>query len=89
MSLSVGVQRVRLAGVAHSVMRSAEKRLASLEESARNANPQRDLFDAVADDEAVADAADDAALVTEVFDALVAMTFRMAFLLRRRPLAGR
>ena len=72
-SRSYGLQVARLAGVPHSVIRSAEKRLAILEEAARHANPQRDLFDAAAVDETVADATDDAALSTEVFDALVAI----------------
>ncbi len=69
-SRSYGLQVARLAGVPHSVIRSAEKRLAILEEAARNAHPQRDLFDAGAAD---ANEADDAGLATEVFDALVAI----------------
>ncbi|MGI9025333.1 MAG: MutS-related protein, partial [Burkholderiaceae bacterium] len=72
-SRSYGLQVARLAGVPHSVIRSAEKRLAILEEAARNAHPQRDLFDAVADDGADSIEADDAGLATEVFDALVAI----------------
>ena len=45
-SRSYGLQVARLAGVPQSVIRAAEKQLASLEEAARNASPQRDLFDA-------------------------------------------
>ena len=40
---------------------------------ARHANPQRDLFDAVADDGVAAGEADDAAHATAVFDALLAI----------------
>ena len=43
-SRSYGIEVARLAGVPHSVIRSAEKRLSVLEEAARNASPQRDLF---------------------------------------------
>ena len=77
-SRSYGLQVARLAGVPHSVIRSAEKRLGMLEEAARNAHRQRDLFDAVAGDgagkidEAVADA-DDAMVAVEVIDALAAL----------------
>ncbi len=84
-SRSYGLQVARLAGVPHSVIRSAEKRLAVLEEAARNANPQRDLFDAgagaAAGDETLIDDvndnadedADDRAVAIEVLDALAAI----------------
>ena len=47
-SRSYGLEVARLAGIPQSVLKSAEKRLAVLEETARLAEPQRDLFDAVA-----------------------------------------
>ena len=77
-SRSYGLQVARLAGVPHSVVRRAEKRLAMLEEAARNAHPQRDLFDAVAGDETnridvADDAVDDAAVAIEVVDALAVL----------------
>ena len=72
-SRSYGLQVARLAGVPHSVIRSAEKRLAILEEAARHANPQHDLFDAVAGAAIDPGEADHSAQVTEVFDALVAI----------------
>ena len=72
-SRSYGLQVARLAGVPHSVIRGAEKRLAILEEAARDAHPQRNLFDAAVDDAADEHAADDAKLATEVFDALAAI----------------
>ena len=45
-SRSYGLKVARLAGVPHSVIRAAEKQLGTLEEAARRAQPQRDLFDA-------------------------------------------
>jgi len=71
-SRSYGLQVARLAGVPHSVIRAAEKQLATLEESARNARPQRDLFDAAPLADAT-DATDDAAVATQVVDALAAI----------------
>ena len=53
-SRSYGLQVARLAGVPASVIRAAERRLAALEEAARHATPQRDLFDAAANDDAAA-----------------------------------
>lgn len=76
-SRSYGLQVARLAGVPHSVIRSAEKQLAALEQAARDAHPQRDLFDeadvtaAPATDKATDDAAERTATV--VVDALAAL----------------
>ncbi len=44
-SRSYGLQVARLAGVPQSVIRAAEKQLVALERAARDAAPQRDLFD--------------------------------------------
>jgi DNA mismatch repair protein MutS len=49
-SRSYGLQVARLAGVPQSVIRAAERQLAVLEEAARQASPQRDLFDLQAGD---------------------------------------
>ena len=73
-SRSYGLQVARLAGVPSTVIRAAERRLATLEEAARHATPQRDLFDSVSNDnepEARTDAIGEAAqrLVEEI-DAL-------------------
>ena len=72
-SRSYGLQVARLAGVPHSVIRGAEKQLAILEQAARNANSQRDLFDAAAGDETIFDEVNDGAVAIEVVDALAAL----------------
>ena len=72
-SRSYGLQVARLAGVPASVIRSAEKQLAVLEEAARNAHPQRDLFDVTSMDGVGEEAVDDAASATGVVDALAAI----------------
>jgi DNA mismatch repair protein MutS len=72
-SRSYGLQVARLAGVPHSVIRSAEKQLVALEEAARNAHPQRDLFDVTPMDGVGDEAVDDAAIATGVVDALAAI----------------
>ena len=62
-SRSYGLQVARLAGVPQGVIRAAEKQLATLERAARDAQPQRDLFDAASDGAAsgaIDDAIDDA-----------------------------
>ena len=71
-SRSYGLQVARLAGVPHSVIRSAEKQLAVLEAAARNADPQRDLFEAPLAD-AAPDDVDDGRVATAVVDALAAL----------------
>ena len=71
-SRSYGLQVARLAGVPHSVIRAAEKQLASLEEAARLAHPQRDLFEIAMEAPAVVDV-DDAGIATGVVDALAAI----------------
>ncbi|MEO8936618.1 MAG: DNA mismatch repair protein MutS, partial [Burkholderiaceae bacterium] len=71
-SRSYGLQVARLAGVPHSVIRSAEKQLGVLEEAARNAQPQRDLFEVPFGDDPV-DPIDDLAVASEVVDALAAL----------------
>ena len=77
-SRSYGLQVARLAGVPHGVIRAAEKQLGALEEAARRAQPQRDLFDAAAPldqpDNASDDAADDAArTAVALVDAVAAL----------------
>ncbi len=69
-SRSYGLQVARLAGVPHSVVRSAEKQLAVLEEAARHAHPQRDLFAVATSEGEPVDTTHDAALATQVVDAL-------------------
>ena len=69
---SYGIEVARLAGVPASVIKSAEKRLAVLEEAARNASPQRDLFDA-ANDVVDVPLDDVGRVATEVVDALAAL----------------
>ncbi len=72
-SRSYGLQVARLAGVPQSVIRAAEKQLGVLEEAARNATPQRDLFELPAGDGATTDTIDDGAVATEVVDALASL----------------
>ncbi len=72
-SRSYGLEVARLAGVPHSVIRSAEKRLALLEENARRAQPQRDLFDVDAGAPAMSIVTEDDAMRVEVIDMLAAI----------------
>jgi DNA mismatch repair protein MutS len=72
-SRSYGLQVARLAGVPQSVIRSAEKQLAVLEEAARNAAPQRDLFDRPIDAVPVIDDQGERLIATEVVDALATL----------------
>ncbi len=71
-SRSYGLQVARLAGVPQSVIRAAEKQLVALEQAARDAAPQRDLFDQPLD-EAPDDERDPGATAVEVVDALASI----------------
>ena len=71
-SRSYGLQVARLAGVPQSVIRSAEKRLAALEEAARDAHPQRDLFAAPVVDTSHVGPGEGVSAI-EVVDALAAL----------------